>query len=131
MARLPDWEERLGAYLRAPGRDVFAWGTNDCALFSAGAVEAMRGEHPAPEFIGAYGDQAGAAEALRTLGAGTLFRTFDSHFPRKEPAFAHRGDLVMAQDAIGICMGSNGIFLKAEGGFAFLPRSEFQYAWEV
>ena len=131
-ARLPDWERRLSAYLSAPGRDVFAWGISDCALFAAGAVEAVRGEHPAPEFLGVYTDQRGAAEALRNLGGGTLFRTFDTRFARKEPGFAQRGDLVWAQEAVGVCMGARGVFLQLEApGFAMLPRSAFEYAWEV
>lgn len=132
MARLPDWEGRLTAYLSTPGRDEFRWGEQDCALFAAGAVEAMTGEHPAPEFLGVYTDQRGAAEALRELGDGTLFRTFDTRFPRKAIGFAQRGDLVWAQDAVGVCMGKRGVFLQVDvPGFAFLPRSEFKYAWEV
>jgi hypothetical protein len=131
MARLPDWERRLSAYLSAPGRDVFAWGANDCALFAAGAVEAVTGEHPFPDVAGTYSDREGAAEVLRGLG-GTLFRTVDTAFPRKEVGFAQRGDLVMAQDALGVCMGARGVFLQLDlPGFAFLPRSSFTHAWEV
>ena len=132
MARLPDWERRLGEYLSAPGRDLFMWGVNDCALFAAGAVEAITGAHPAPEFLGVYDSQRGVAEALRELGDGTLFRTIDTRFPRKEPGFAQRGDLVWTQDAVGVCMGAKGVFLQADApGFAMLPRSSFQYAWGV
>lgn len=132
MPRLDDWERRLNAYLAAPGRDVFEWGKNDCALFAAGAVDAITGTHPAPEFLNVYTDQRGAAEALRELGDGTLFRTFDTRFPRKEPGFAQRGDLIWAQEAVGVCMGKNGVFLQLDiPGFAFLPRSDFKYAWEV
>lgn len=108
------------------------WGVSDCALFAAGAVEAITGTHPAPEFLGVYDSQRGAAEALRELGDGTLFRTFDTRLPRKEPSFAQRGDLVWAQDAVGVCMGARGVFLQADApGFAMLPRSAFEYAWEV
>lgn len=130
-ARLPDWEARLTAYLGTPGRDVFAWGTNDCGLFSGGAVEAMTGVHPLPEFIGAYSDREGAALALRELGMGTLHRTFAARFPSCENAFAQRGDLVMARNAIGICMGAFGLFLGADGGFVRVPRAEFFDAWRV
>lgn len=131
MARLPDWERRLSAYLAEPGRDVFEWGRQDCALFAAGAVEAVTGVHPFPEVAGTYSDAEGAAEVLRGLG-GTLFRTIDSAFPRKEPGFAQRGDLVFAQKAVGVCMGARGVFLQLDfPGFAFLPRDTFTHAWEV
>jgi hypothetical protein len=130
MARLDDWEARLGEYLATPGRDVFEWGTSDCALFCAGAVEALTGEHPFPDVIGTYTDAEGAAEVLRELG-GTLFCTVDSAFPRKATGFAQRGDIVMAQHALGICVGGKGVFLQLDVGFVYLPRSDFQYAWEV
>lgn len=128
MARLPDWEGRLTAYLSAPGR-VFEYGVSDCALFAAGAVEAVTGVRPFPDIAGTYHDAESAAEVLRALG-GTLFRTVDTAFPRKAVGFAQRGDLVMAQKAIGVCMGAKGVFLQMDS-FAFLPRSDFKYAWEV
>jgi hypothetical protein len=131
MARLDDWEGRLTAYLATPGRDVFSWGSNDCALFCAGGVEAVTGVHPFPQVVGTYHDALGAAEVLRELG-GTLFRTINSAFPRKPIGFAQRGDLVFAQKAVGICMGARGVFLQADvPGFAMLPRAEFTHAWEV
>ena len=129
--RLPDWERRLNAWLLEPGREKFEYGVQDCALFGCGAVMAMTGVHPAPQFVGAYGDAASAAEALRELGKGTLLKTFDQYFKRKKPAFAHRGDLVMAHKAIGVCMGANGVFLAQEIGLARLPRSAFVAAWKV
>lgn len=130
-ARLPDWERRLNAWLLEPGRDRFEYGVQDCALFGCGAVMAMTGVHPAPQFIGAYDGAESAAEALRELGKGTLLKTFDDYFARKKPAFAQRGDLVMAQKAIGVCMGANGVFLAQEVGLTRLPRSAFAVAWRV
>ena len=132
MTRLTDWERRLNAYLSEPGRDRFEWGHNDCALFTCGAILAMTGEHPFPEFVGAYDDRDTAAEALRVLGAGTLFRTFDTAFPRLDSvSFARRGDAVMAQNALGICMGGVAIFLTEEAGFTRLPMAQWQHGWRV
>lgn len=132
MARLRDWERRLGDYLREPGRDRFSWGDNDCALFACGAVLAMTGEHPFPEFVGAYDTQRGAAEALRRLGKGTLRATWETKFIPKPPAFAQRGDIVANADgAMGVCLGADALFLTENDGFARLPRSAFVAAWEV
>lgn len=130
MSRQPDWETRLGDYIGAPGRDRFEWGRNDCALFSCGAIEAMTGVHPFPEFVGAYSDREGAARALRELGHGTLHRTFGAAFPSIENSFARRGDIVWAHDALGICIGPYGLFL-GENGFERVPRADFTDAWSI
>lgn len=130
VTRLLDWEARLGAYLSTPGRDQFEWGANDCALFSCGAVEAMTGDHPFPEFLGVYTDREGAARALRDLGEGTLYRTFGSRFPNCENAFAQRGDIVWAQGALGICLGPFALFLS-DDGFERVPRAQFEDAWRI
>lgn len=129
--RLPDWETRLGSYLQEPGRSVFDWGTNDCALCGVGAVMAMTGEHPAPQFVGAYDDREGAALALRELGAGTLVATMDDLFPRMKTGHARRGDLVFAQAAVGICLGATAVFLTETDGFTHFPRAAFEIAWRI
>lgn len=132
MKRLPDWERRLAAYIRDPARQVFAWGTNDCALFVCGAIEAMTGEHPFPEFVGQYDTREGAAKALRDLGKGTLISTFNTGFARKKPPFAQRGDVVMSQGALGICLGAEGLFLQdGDAGYSRIPRAAFVKAWAV
>lgn len=129
--RLPNWERRLAAYLAEPGNDNFEYGVQDCALFGCGAVMAMTGHHPAPQFVGAYDDLRGAAEALQRLGAGTLVKTFSATFEQKHTGFAQRGDLVFAEGAIGVCMGKDGVFLTETEGFARRPRSAFTVAWRV
>ena len=131
LTRLDDWEPRLNAWVAEAADTPFAWGTHDCALFACRAVEAMTGTHPFPQFIGKYDDREGAARALRLIGEGTLDRTFGSRFAECEPAFAQRGDIVMAEGALGVCMGRNGLFLTPEMGLASLPRAAFVKAWRI
>jgi hypothetical protein len=132
-----DWERRLTAYLTEPRRHIFEWGENDCALLACGAVEAMTGCHPAPQFVGAYSDRDGAAWALREMGAGTLKATFDKVFERKRPGFAHKGDLILAHEAIGVCLGADAVFLQLDAPegqpleFARVKRADFEIAWKV
>lgn len=129
-ARLPDWERRLSAFLAQPF--AFEWGTMDCALFACAAVEAQTGEHPYPEFPGTYSDRIGAAWALRELGKGTLEATFGQKFEEVPPAFARRGDIVMATGgAMGVCTGAAARFLSEEGGLTSLPRATFTHAWRI
>ena len=95
MHRLPDWEERLAAYLEPLRTRPFEWGAHDCCTFTAGAVEAMTGVDPMPEFRGRYTTAIGSARALRRYGAGTLDATLDGKFVRLDATLCHRGDLVM------------------------------------
>ena len=93
MSRLPDWEERLHAYLASRAGAEHAYGVIDCCLFSADAVEAMTGHDPAAAFRGRYSSAAGSARALKRYGAGTLEATIDTMFEAIPVAFARRGDL--------------------------------------
>jgi hypothetical protein len=63
MKRYHDWQVRFEAFIRECRHVPFAWGSNDCALFAADAVQAITGEHLCPELRG----HRGARQALRTL----------------------------------------------------------------
>lgn len=130
MMRLPDWESRLAAYLDAICDMPHVYGQHDCALHGANAVLAQTGvDHGAP-FRGRYTTEIGAARALRKHGAGTIEATFDAHLSAVAPALAQRGDLVMAQGAIGVCIGGEAIF-AGEAGHARIGRAEWTRAWRV
>ena len=130
MTRLDDWEWRLRVYLAQDF--AFEWGSMDCALFACGAVEAMTGVHPYPEFPGTYDDKIGAARALREKGKGTLEATFGQKFESIPAGFARRGDIVTEPGgAMGVCMGSYALFLAFEGGLVRKARAEFVTAWRV
>lgn len=132
--RLPDWEQRLHAYLASHEGAVFAWGRLDCALFAAGAVAAMTGLDPAAGFRGHYRSARGSVRALRRIGAGTLAATIAQLFPEKPAGYARRGDLVMVDDMVGVCIGAEALFVGEEDGSAGLvrfPRSAWSTAWSV
>lgn len=132
MTRLDDWEWRLRAFLDASSNSIFQYGQLDCALFACGAVEAMTGVHPYPEFPGTYDDKIGAARALREKGKGTLEATFGQKFESIPAGFARRGDIVTEPGgAMGVCMGSYALFLAFEGGLVRKARAEFVTAWRV
>ena len=132
--RLPEWEQRLGDYLAEVRDTPFAYGVHDCALHGGNVVLAITGVDHAEPFRARYATALGAARALRTIGAGSLEATFDSHLQEKPVAFAARGDLVMAGDAIGVCIGGDALFVGQEGqfdGLVRLPRSAWTKAWKV
>lgn len=128
--RMPDWEERLAAYLNGV-RDVpHAYGSHDCALHGANAVAAMTGNDFGIPFRGRYRTELGAARALRKRGAGTLEATFGAHLPEIHPALAQRGDMVLAQGSIGVCIGSEAMF-AGEHGLERIGRAAWTRAWRV
>ncbi len=139
MRRFPDWEVRLAQYLEPLRKVRFAWGRSararfDCCTFSAGAVKAMTGDDPMPEFRGAYASEEEAEAALKTIGAGSLIRTMNAKFERVAPSHAHRGDIVMADGNLGIAFGDVSLHVGAEGereGLVRKPRATWRKAWRV
>lgn len=93
MTRLPDWPERLAAYIASYGGAKFALGQNDCALFAAGAVHAVTGARVLPAV---WHDKAQAVRMLR-MSRG-LVAGVDHVLPRLAgPQWAQRGDVVLVQ----------------------------------
>jgi hypothetical protein len=135
IARLPDWEARLSAYLEPLLFSArFAWGVCDCAIFSADAVRAMTGHDCAAAFRGRYSTSRGSARALNRFGAGSLKATLDSLLPAKPVGFAQRGDVVMHDGAAGICMGAFAFFVGQsddQEGLVRVARAEWSHAWGV
>ena len=133
-ARLPDWEDRLAAYLAGVRERPHAFGAHDCALHGAAAVEAVTGvDHGAP-FRGRYTTERGAALALRRHGAGTIEATFDRHLASVPVALARRGDLVMSDGSIGVCIGGEAMLVgrdRETDGLVRVARRDWSKAWAV
>lgn len=134
IERLPDWEQRLHDYVAALEGAPFQWGKLDCALFAAGAVLAQTGVDLAAAFRGRYRTAGGSVRALRRFGAGTLEATIAAALPAIEPAFARRGDIVMADGIAGVAVGPRALFVgDVDGapGWVTLGRSAWSTAWSV
>ncbi len=122
-ARRKDWEARLGAYLDKVRARPFRYGQHDCCLFAGNAVRAMTGRDPVKEFRGKYRSAATAQRALREIGGGDLAHVMTAKFGTPiAPALAQRGDLVMSDGSLGVCMGGFAYFVGEEGGAAGLIR---------
>ena len=131
MQRLADWEPRIAAYLDACADRPFAYGTHDCCLFAAGAIEALTGVDAGAPWRGRYKTEAGAARALKRRG-------FDSH----DAAFtdllgeplgalaAARGDIVSDGANIGV-MWVGGAWFVTDDGLQMQPAGTLQRCWKV
>lgn len=94
--RLPDWRERLAAFVLARRAVPFAWADNNCVLIAADAVAAIAGADIAAPLRGFAPSRFGALLRLRRLGFSSVAEFFDAHFPRV--SYARPGDLVCLDD---------------------------------
>lgn len=138
LRRREDWPEKLNAYIGTCWERPFEWGRFDCAIFAAGAVEAMTGEDPMAWARGRYASRE-EAEALIPGGvaamAGKAAR--DNGWTEIPAGLAQRGDLAIVRTpegpAFGIVFpGQPKVAAAARGGgVALLPLGEILKAWRV
>lgn len=134
MHRRPDWEERLHAFIARRVAREFAWGRHDCVMFCMGAVRAMTGHDPAYGWRRKYNTALGSARTLKEAGFADVGEAMSSILTEIPIGFAQRGDVVQAQGSLGVCMGSDGLFVGEEGGdpgLVRVSRGEWERAWRV
>lgn len=119
-ARLPDWDIRLFAFLRDAAVAVQEGREHYCALFCAGAVEAVTGDNPAAQFRGHYSE---VAANLETVISGLL--------PEISPGVAGRGDLAWHEGSVGVVIGGDALFVGHDNDLVRVPRSAWEKAWQV
>lgn len=144
--RHEDWDVRLSAFV--DGALPHAWGTNDCAMFAAGAVLAMTGVDPAAEWRGSYATEDDAAALMDRLGGldAVCLLKFGEPVP---PLCARRGDLLLGferevgEHYLAVCVGAVGVSpgtvwdadrergVFALDGLVHRPLSEFKHAYRV
>lgn len=118
LHRLPDWRARLDAYLAACAWRPYAPGRHDCALFAAGAIEAMTGLDFARAYRGAY-VSVEVGEAL----LGRDIATHASSILPELPAVldAVEGDIAVIDGALGVVGGAHVLVLRPQGGLGTVP----------
>jgi hypothetical protein len=118
--RLPDWDSRFTAYLAEARANVRAGLEDYCALFAAGAVEAVTGENPAAAFRGRYREVADKLEHV-----------IDGLFAEIAPGVAGRGDLAWFNGSVGVVIGGEALFVGTDRDFVRVARHEWSRAWQV
>ena len=107
MSRLPDWEARFDAWVARTDGVAWSDGAMDCALYVAGAVEAITGVDHAARWRG-YADVADGLARLREEGFADHVALVASLFP-EVPSPRRRaavGDVaVTAEGALCIVQG--------------------------
>lgn len=143
MQRYRDWPQRLSAYLRETSRTPFvsvdSYGERDCALFAAGAVQALTGEDLTAEYRppGSNRPYTTYHEGLALTGFKRLSKFVDHLLPRTTRAKAQRGDIAWVVERTppdnhlrGCLMVVDGSTLAALGGER-RPLSAGRRFWRV
>lgn len=133
MKRFPDWSPRLFAFIESRRTLPHAYGTNDCCLFCADAIQVMTGKDLASGIRGTYADKAGADAILAEHGGLEAFVTSILGEPLG-PLCARQGDVAMIHtrhgDAIGICEG-NHIAVPGDVEQILFPLAKALKSWRV
>lgn len=126
------WQGRLAAYIAAHHREPFVYGTQDCALFSFGAVAVMTGLDLAEGRRGRYTTLRGGIRILRSQGYDDHIALAAAHFP--ETTTPRPGDLAVVPTpdgpALGIVQGVL-IYALSAAGMSMLPISAANRFFEV
>jgi len=128
-----DWQSRLSAYLASRRGMAFAWGSNDCATFAAGAIEAMTGEDLRASF-GNYTTEAGAVRALRRAGFDGVGGVADRYFTRVTAGRAMPGDLCLVPGDDGgalAVVGSGVAYVVTPHFVGLVPLTAASVFWKV
>jgi len=132
LTRHTDWQPRLVTYLGQHAARSFAWGEHDCALFAAGAIEAMTGTDLSG---GAAGTYATRAEGMALLdNRDGLIGFVDRFLTRIQPSLARPGDVIAVGHgrvaALGILQG-NAVYVLRDTGLGLVSRLDASVAWRV
>lgn len=129
--RLKNWESALSDEIGRWAAVRFVWGKTDCCRFGAACVKAQTGKDPMRGLRGRCSTKTGA---LRMLAEQPLEAWLDSRFKRVAPAFAKRGDIVMAHGNVGVVWAGAALFVGQEGaraGLVSFPIRDWSGAWQV
>lgn len=132
--RRPDWKLRLNAYLADVVRRGFAPGEHDCALFAAGAVEAMTGRDLAAPYRGRYRTLRGGARILKAAGFASHIDLAAGHLAEIHTSRAAPGDLAVIAtdggDALGVVQGES-VYVLGASGMGLMAMSSAHRAFRV
>jgi hypothetical protein len=122
--RLPDWKSRLLDYLNDAVRRPFGYGTHDCCLFAAGAVEATTGIDPAAAFRGRYSTLKGGIKAVRKAGFSDYVGMAIAQLDSVHASCATPGDLAVIDTPNGPVLGvvqGEGVYVLGVERMGLMP----------
>lgn len=111
IVRHQKWYSNLVTYIDRVQASPFAYSQFDCAVFAAGAVEAMTGVSLHAEHLGKYKTIAGGLKILKKMGFDNHVEYTASLLPEIHPSMAQLGDIAVIETGdggygLGIVQGS-------------------------
>jgi hypothetical protein len=128
--RKDGWETAFFAEIEAAQNRALGWGEFDCVTWAGNMTLALTGFDPIAEFRGRYRSKAGAYRLIRET-AGTLAECVDRKLQRISVSRAGRGDVVLIDNALGVCAGVQSLFVTENHGLQGLPTLNCEAAWRV
>lgn len=122
--RVRGWRNRLAAHVAAAAREGYRPGAVDCALFAAGAVDAITGSDHRAAWKGRYRSLSSGRRLVRAAGHADLVALVASSLSEVPVAYARPGDLAALAGADGPALGvvqGEGIYVLTPGGLATVP----------
>jgi uncharacterized protein DUF6950 len=119
-----DWRARLGDYLATEARTPFLYGTSDCALFAAGAVNAMTGSDPSAAYRGRYTTLRGGLRILRKDGFHDHVERAAALLTEVSPRRSRVGDIAVMETSDGPSLGvvqGEWVAVRTMTGLGFVP----------
>ena len=133
MTRLPDWPDRLSVLVARAHTQLFTWGSHDCCMWAADAVQALTGHDPAADLRGRYADAPSAMHTLRAVG-GLLGAGRRTGVRLAGPGYARDGDVALVHDGrrpmLAVRVGDVWMAAATRGLMA-LPTGAARMAWGV
>jgi len=149
LTRVPHWDTRaFHTYLLTHSKTPHRWGSHDCCLGAANAIEAFTGVDLAADFRGKYSTEAEALALIHSVTGGTTVEDAAAWCAQKHglvewvrnglpaPLFAQRGDLVVLNDGgtliAGVVhlKGTHAVTVGADG-LKMLSIRAIKRAWKV
>ena len=116
---------KLAAYLSKVQNKPFKYGTLDCAIFTASAVDSQIGTKLKSKLFGKYKNLKDIAKRIKEIGKGGYTKAIekickDNKFKEISPSYAQRGDAVIMKEKNKILVGIIGlnnkpIFISKQG----------------
>jgi hypothetical protein len=144
MKRFEHWATRsLHSFLKDEMHKPFAWGQNDCCLFSANAIQSFTGVDVALDFRNKYTTKLGAFKAIKTITGGTTVEDAAVYCANKfglkeriHPLMAQRGDLAVFHNGDEVIAGlvhlnGRSVVSVSDNGTVILPITTIKRSWSV
>ena len=128
-----DWVRRMYDTIDAIQGEPFAWGKNDCCLFSARVVDTMCDTDFADQMRQEYQDERTAMLYIASFGSIKAALEYWLGKPQSL-IYAQRGDVMLfdndGRDTVGIFVG-DGIISTGETGLVRVSKDSALHSWAV